>query len=129
MHGPYLTTPHRLPVQAMHAIFSPQIWTRVPLIAVQEERQLARRCCLVGARRFKIMRMEQSAVPPDPLTLPRSALQAAGSVSKRLAAAPHPRYRRASRNRRSWGAGSPAQRVDGRSVDQGMAGEAVRLRM
>ena len=75
MRNPYPTTPYRLPSPAMHANPSPQIGKRISLIALQEELQLPTGHGLVGTRRLKIMRIEQSAVLPDPLTLPRSPLR------------------------------------------------------
>ena len=43
MHKPYPTTPYRLPLQALHAIPSPQIGKRISLLALQEELQLPTR--------------------------------------------------------------------------------------
>jgi hypothetical protein len=88
MHKPYPTTPYGLPLQALHAIPSPQIGTRISLIALQEELQLPTHRGLVGTRRLKIMRIEQSTVLSDPLTLPRSPLQEPVPVSAQLAAGP-----------------------------------------
>ena len=88
MHKPYPTTPYRLPLQALHAIPSPQIGKRISLIALQEELQLPTHRGLVSTRRLKIMHIEQSALLSDPLTLPRSPLQEPVPVSAQLAAAP-----------------------------------------
>jgi hypothetical protein len=124
MHKPYPITPYRLPLQAMHAIPSPQIGTRISLIALQEELQLPTHHGLVGTRRLKIMRIEQSAVLPDPLTLPRSPLQEPGPVSAQLAVAPRralPLPQTEPPVLEGWLDG---QRVHLRSVGQAMADEA-----
>lgn len=124
MHKPYPITSYNLPLQAMHAIPSPQMGKRISLIALQEELHLPTRHGLIGTRRLKIMRIEQYAVLPDPLTLPHSPFQEPGPVSAQLTAAP----------RRSLPPPQPelpelegwldGQRVHLRSVGETMADEA-----
>jgi len=63
---------------------------RMSLVALQEELQLPTHHGLVGTHRLRIIRIEQSAMLPDPLTLPRSPLPEPIPVSAPLAAAPHP---------------------------------------
>lgn len=86
MHKSHPITPSHLPLQAMHVIPRPQIDRRISLIALQEELRLPTRHSLVGTRMLKIMHIEQSAVLPDPLTLPRSPLQEPGPASAQLTA-------------------------------------------
>jgi hypothetical protein len=124
MHKPYPTTPYRLSLQAMQAIPSPQIGMRISLIALQEELQFPTHHGLVGTRRLKIMRIEQAAVLPDPLTLPRSPLQEPVPVSTQLAATPRralPLPQPEPPVLEGWLDG---QRVHLRSVSEAMADEA-----
>jgi hypothetical protein len=125
MHKSYSVTPHCLPLHAKHAIPSSQIGTRISLIALQEELQLPTRHGLVGTRRLKIMRIEQGASLPDPLTLPRSPLQEPVSVSDQLAAAPCRALPQPEASvLEGWLDG---QRVHLRSVSEAMADEAGNL--
>ena len=124
MHTPYPITPYHRPSQAMHAIPSPQISRRISLIALQEELQLPTRHGLVGTRMLKIMRIEQSAVLPDALTLPRSPLREPDPVSAQLAATPRrtlPPPQPEPPELEGWLDG---QRVHLRSVGEAMADEA-----
>ena len=124
MHKPYPTTPYGLPLQALQAIPSPQIGKRISLITLQEELQLPTRHGLVGTRRLKIMRIEQSAVLSEPLTLPHSPLQEPVPFSAQLAAAPRralPLPQQEPPVLEGWLDG---QRVHLRSVSGAMADEA-----
>jgi hypothetical protein len=124
MHKPYPITPYHLPLQAMHAIPSPQIGKRISLIALHEELQLPTHHGPVGTRRLKIMRIEQSTVLPSALTLPRSPLQEPMPVSAQLAPAPRrtlPPPQPEPPELEGWLDG---QRVYLRSVDEAMADEA-----
>jgi hypothetical protein len=124
MHKPYPITPYHLPLQAMHAIPSPQIGKRISLIALHEELQLPTHHGLVGTRRLKIMRIEQSTVLPSALTLPRSPLQEPMPVSAQLAPAPRrtlPPPQPEPPELEGWLDG---QRVYLRSVGEAMADEA-----
>jgi hypothetical protein len=88
MRKAYPSTSYHIPSQVWQAIPSPQMGQRMSLLALQEELQLPTRHGLVGTHRVRIIRIEQSAVLPDPLTLPPSPLPEPVPVSAPLAAAP-----------------------------------------
>src|SRR6266850_1489302 len=87
MRNAYSLTPYRLPSPAIPVNAGPQPGTRTALITLREELQFPSRHGLVSARRMKIMRIEQAAVLPDAMTLPRPPLQEPIPVSAQLVTA------------------------------------------
>jgi hypothetical protein len=87
MRNAYPPTPYRLPSPAIPANAGPQLGTRTALIALQEELQVMTRHGLVGARRMKIVCIEQAAALPNTMTLPRPPLQEPIAVSAQLVTA------------------------------------------
>ena len=120
MRKAYPSTSYHIPSQGRQTSPSPQIGRRMSLLALHEELQLPTRHGLVGTHRLRIIRIEQSAILPDPLTLSHSPLPEPVPVSAPLAAPP-----------RSLPPPQPAlegwldgQRVHLRSVGETMTDEA-----
>ena len=90
MRKAYPSTSYHIPAQVQQTSPSPQMGRRMSLLALQEELQLPTSHGLVGTHRLRIIRIEQSAMLSDPLTLPHSPLPEPVPVSTQLAAAPHP---------------------------------------
>ena len=88
MRKTYPSTSYHIPSQVRQTSPSPQMGRRMSLLALQEELQLPTRHGLVGTHRLRIIRIEQSAMLSDPLTLPHSPLPEPAPVSAQLAAAP-----------------------------------------
>ena len=88
MRKAYPSTSYHIPSQGRQTSPSPQIGRRMSLLALHEELQLPTRHGLVGTHRLRIIRIEQSAILPDPLTLSHSPLPEPVPVSAPLAAAP-----------------------------------------
>jgi hypothetical protein len=89
MRKAYPSMGYHIPSQVRQTIPSPQMGKQMSLLVLQEELQLPTRHGLVGSHRMRIIRIEQSAMLPDPLTLPCSPLPEPIPVSAPLAAAPH----------------------------------------
>jgi hypothetical protein len=119
MRKAYPSTSYHIPSQVRQTIPSPQMGRRMSLVALQEELQLPTHHGLVGTHRLRIIRIEQSAMLPDPLTLPRSPLPEPVPVPTQLAAAP-PRQSEPP-ELEGWLDG---QRVHLRSVGETMTDEA-----
>lgn len=88
MRKTYPSTSDHIPLPGRPAVLSPQMGQRMSLLALQEELQLQTRQGLVDTHRLRIIRIEQSAMLSDPLTLPHSPFQEPVPVSAQLAAAP-----------------------------------------
>ncbi|MCI0393238.1 MAG: hypothetical protein MOB07_31300 [Acidobacteria bacterium] len=124
MRKPYPITTYRLPSRAPHSIPSQQIVRRISLVTLQEELQLPMHRGTVGARRLKIVRIEQAAVLPDALTPPRSPMREPMPVSSQLVAAPRralPPPQLGPQELEGWIDGKPARL---RNVGEVMADEA-----
>jgi hypothetical protein len=89
MHKAYPSTSYHIPSQVRQTITRPQMGRRMSLVALQEELQLPTHHGLVGTHRLRIIRIEQSAMLSDPLTLPHSPLPEPVPVSAQLTAVPH----------------------------------------
>lgn len=127
MRNAYPPTPYRLPSPAIHARSRPQPGTRTALITLQEELQVLTGHGLVGARRMKILRVDQAGAWPNTMTLPRPPLQEPIPVSAQLVTAsrgalPPPQPEPAELEGMVNG-----QRVHLRSVGETMADEAGNL--
>jgi hypothetical protein len=70
MRKPYPIPTHRLPPQAAPAMPNLPPGRRVSLLAMQEEIQIPAQRGFAGARRLKILRIEQASLPPDALAPP-----------------------------------------------------------
>lgn len=88
MRKTYPSTSDHIPLPGRPAVPSPQMGQRMSLLALQEELQLQTRHGLVDTHRLRIIRIEQSAMLSDPLTLPHPPFQDPVPVSAQLAAAP-----------------------------------------
>jgi hypothetical protein len=88
MRNAYPPTSYRLPSPAIPANAGPQPGKRTALITLQEELQVLTGPGLVGARRMKIIRIDQTAALPNAMTLPRPPRQEPILVSAQLATAP-----------------------------------------
>jgi hypothetical protein len=124
MHNPYPPTPYRLPSPAIPANAHPQPGTRTALITLQEELQVLTGHGLVGARRMRVMRVDQTAALSHAMTPPRPPRQEPIPVSAQLVtpsrgALPPPQSEPAELECVMNG-----QRVHLRSVDEAMADEA-----
>src|SRR5262249_4014949 len=87
MRNAYPPTPYRLPSLVIPANACPQPGKRTALITLQEELQVLTGHGLVGARRMKILRVDQTAALPHAVTLPRPLLQEPTPVSAQLGTA------------------------------------------
>jgi len=87
MRNAYPPTPYRLPSLVILANACPQPGKRTALITLQEELQVLTGHGLVGARRMKILRVDQTAALPHAVTLPRPLLQEPIPVSAQLVTA------------------------------------------
>jgi hypothetical protein len=87
MRNAYPPTLYRLPSPAIPANAGPQPGKRTALITLQEELQVLTGHGLVGARRMKIVRIDQTAALPNAMTLPRPPLQEPIAVSAQLVTA------------------------------------------
>jgi hypothetical protein len=121
MRKAYPSTSYHIPSQGRQTSPSPQIGRRMSLLALHEELQLPTRHGLVGTHRLRIIRIEQSAILPDPLTLSHSPLPEPVPVSAPLAAAPPRSLPPPQPALEGWLDG---QRVHLRSVGETMTDEA-----
>src|SRR5262245_57350640 len=86
MRKAYPSMSYHIPSPVRQTIPGPQMGKQMSLLVLQEELQLPTRHGLVGTHRMRIVRIEQSAMLPDPLTLSRSPLPEPVPVSAPLAA-------------------------------------------
>src|SRR5687768_1741212 len=75
MRKHYISTNHRTPPRAANSSLIQRHGGRFSLLAIQEEVQLPTLQGRVGARRLKILRIEQSEVLPDQFAAPRFQLR------------------------------------------------------
>jgi hypothetical protein len=95
MRKPYPITSHRQPSRAIYSRPDPRLAGRISLLTIQEEIQYPAHPSLAGARRLKIVRIEQSAVSSDalgdahaPFSVPAFAPSHLEAASRRVLAPP-----------------------------------------
>jgi hypothetical protein len=87
MRNAYSPTSYRLPSPAIPANAGPQPSARTALITLQEELQVLTSHGLVGARRMKIMRVDQAVASPHAVTASHASRQESIPVSAHVVTA------------------------------------------
>lgn len=88
MRKPYPITNHRQPPRAIYSKPVPQPAGRISLMSIQEEIQHQAHRGMAGARRLKIIRIEQSTVISDPLNVARPPFSVPALAPSQHEAAP-----------------------------------------